>query len=224
MSFRVSCPACGVRLKAREEHIGKTARCPKCKGKVLIKAPEMPKTGQAADVKRWEVDASETENTEEAKKQAMQKMDSVADKKLKDRMPTVLLVDDEADLHTVLEALLIPKGVEVAHAYNGKQGLKMAKKLLPGCIVMDGEMPKLNGFEACARLKGDPKFEYLPIIMLTGLPSRSSKSEKYWEKKSAANYFMSKPFDYAKLTDLIITTMKENVRRPGDGHAKFSLR
>jgi CheY-like chemotaxis protein len=63
--------------------------------------------------------------------------------------------------------MLQQEGLNVLWAANGKIGVTMAKDHLPDAIVLDIEMPEMNGFETCRHLKGAPETAKIPVIMLT---------------------------------------------------------
>jgi CheY-like chemotaxis protein len=79
----------------------------------------------------------------------------------------ILVVEDSPTqaLHT--QALLEQEGLEVLLAYDGREGLQMARQLHPDLIVLDVQMPGMNGFQVCQQLKGEPATEDIPIIMFT---------------------------------------------------------
>lgn len=80
---------------------------------------------------------------------------------------SVLLVDDCGDQRDLYE-LLLASEYDVLTAARGAQALVIAAKRQPDVIVLDIEMPEMNGFETCRRLKADPSTRSIPVIMLTG--------------------------------------------------------
>ncbi len=85
-----------------------------------------------------------------------------------DRKPTLLIVDDTPTNIQLLEAIL---GVDhkIFIATNGLEALTLATAERPDLILMDVLMPVMDGFEACARLKADPRTREIPVIFLTAL-------------------------------------------------------
>ncbi len=79
----------------------------------------------------------------------------------------ILLVDDDADIHDLLGEMLEPLGYRLDHAYNGREGVELAGLHLPALVILDLMMREMNGFEAAARLKADPRTAHLPILVLT---------------------------------------------------------
>lgn len=81
----------------------------------------------------------------------------------------VLVVDDNAQNAELLEAYLDDLGVEVSIAHDGQAALDAAAQSPPDLILMDIMMPRMSGYQATERLKGDPKTRGIPIIMVTAL-------------------------------------------------------
>ncbi|MGC4001230.1 MAG: diguanylate cyclase [Anaeromyxobacter sp.] len=82
--------------------------------------------------------------------------------------PTILLAED-SPTNAVLLMLLLGDDHDVLLARDGRRAVEVAKTEQPDIIIMDGMMPVLDGFEACAKLKEDPVTAGIPIIFLTGL-------------------------------------------------------
>ena len=80
---------------------------------------------------------------------------------------TVLIVEDSPAQALALEHLLTKEGLQVLWAPDGQAGLAMAQQYQPDVIVLDVEMPKMGGFEACRRLKQDVGTASIPVVMLT---------------------------------------------------------
>jgi len=114
-----------------------------------------------------------------------------------DFMPKkILVVDDEADLVETLKFRLEAAGYAVVAAYDGQEGLAMAKKEKPNLILLDVMMPKLDGFQVCRLLKFDSNLKNIPIIMLT---ARGQDQDKLTGKGVGADIYITKPFDAPKL-------------------------
>lgn len=84
-------------------------------------------------------------------------------------MPKVLIIDDDQDSLELLDKLLASKEYQVITARDGLSGLELAKLEKPELVILDVLLPKLNGFEVCAKLKGDPDTFNIPIIMLSAV-------------------------------------------------------
>jgi len=86
----------------------------------------------------------------------------------------ILVVDDEPDFCSIVQANLEKEGFEVEVAYDGMDGLEKVKANPPDAIVLDVIMPEKDGYEVCAELKADKRYADIPILMLTAVASRVS--------------------------------------------------
>ncbi len=80
---------------------------------------------------------------------------------------TMLVVEDSPSQAVIVQFMLEQNEYQVLWAPNGKIGVLMAEEYLPDVIVMDAEMPEMNGFEACKLLKDNKYTANIPIIMMT---------------------------------------------------------
>ena len=78
-----------------------------------------------------------------------------------------LVVEDSPTQATHLQALLEGMGIRVICAINGRMGIRRAQQLQPNVIILDIQMPELNGFEVCKMLKESPETADIPIILFT---------------------------------------------------------
>lgn len=126
---------------------------------------------------------------------------------------TVLVVEDEANIVTILTVNLEKEGYRVLSAYDGQAGLDLARQEKPDLILLDLMLPKMNGFEVCRTLRdaGDT----VPILMLT---AREEESDKVKGLELGADDYITKPFSMREL----LARVKSNIRRvdmpprPGD--------
>ena len=79
----------------------------------------------------------------------------------------ILVVEDSPTQAMHMQALLEQEGVEVLLASDGREGLQMAQELFPDLIVLDVQMPGMNGFQVCRQLKDQRDTKDIPIIMFT---------------------------------------------------------
>lgn len=108
--------------------------------------------------------------------------------------PIVLIANDQEWSARSLESILVPEGYEVIRAYTGRQALERARAVLPDLIVLDAQMPDLDGFEVCRLLRGDRRFDAVtPIVITTAGPAGR---EKKLEALSAGAWsFFGQPLD-----------------------------
>lgn len=85
-----------------------------------------------------------------------------------DDAPLVLLVDDTEDARELLADYLALRGLRVAQAANGEVALQMTATLLPDVVVMDLQMPVLDGWAATRSLKAGATTQHIPVVVLTG--------------------------------------------------------
>lgn len=87
----------------------------------------------------------------------------------KGRPKTVVIVDDNDDNRAVYAMVLIHLGYRVVHASGGAEAIEVVRRELPDLVLMDLQMPGVNGFEATAVLKADTTTRHIPILAITAL-------------------------------------------------------
>jgi len=107
-------------------------------------------------------------------------------------MKKILIVDDEQDIVESLKFVLEVSGFSCYCAYNGEDGLKMAKELVPDLIILDVMMPKINGYKISRLLKFDAKYKDIPILMVT---ARSQDEDKLIGEETGVDEYITKPFE-----------------------------
>ena len=113
---------------------------------------------------------------------------------------TILLAEDrEANILTLLDYLTI-KGFDVTIARNGKQAVEMTQSSLPNLILMDIQMPEMNGLDAIRHIRADNRTKNIPIVALTALAMPGDR-EKCLE--AGANDYISKPISLRQLIEVI---------------------
>ncbi len=121
--------------------------------------------------------------------------------------PIVLLVDDSLMIHRVVGQILTDAGYKVLKAYNGKKGYEMAKTWKPDLIIMDIEMPEMNGIEAASLIKSDPAISKIPTIIFTSL---GSEEDIKMACDTGAEGFLNKPVS----KDDLLSTIKNLLNKP----------
>jgi len=120
---------------------------------------------------------------------------------------TILVVDDEPDQLEVVKTILSDAGFSVAITTNGFDALKLVDKSLPGLIIVDANMPTMNGFALCESLRRAPATAGIPIIMLTGLTGNLSRMNGLLHGASA---YMTKPYKIDELIARVNELMKRS--------------
>ena len=108
----------------------------------------------------------------------------------------ILIVDDLAENRDILKGLLEAEGHDLETAQDGMEAVEHATANPPDLIVMDVTMPRLTGFEACRRLKADPRTELVPIVLVTGLLAREDRIQGI---AAGCDDFLTKPVDSEQL-------------------------
>ena len=117
-------------------------------------------------------------------------------RKMSGRNPTILVVDDHEIGRITIRALLEKEGYIIHEADSGQATLDLVPELRPDVIILDAMMPGLDGFETCARLKSDPRFETTPVLMCTALTDQRDRNAGL---KAGADDFLSKPVNGTEL-------------------------
>ncbi|HUB27603.1 MAG TPA: response regulator [Tepidisphaeraceae bacterium] len=113
----------------------------------------------------------------------------------------VLVVEDDADLNTIVGAYAQLAGLGYRSALDGGSALRQAAQKRPALILLDLMLPDIDGFEVCRRLKEDARTADVPVVMLTALKEEESRG-----RACGAVEYMSKPFD----PDLLIAAIRRH--------------
>jgi DNA-binding response OmpR family regulator/anti-sigma regulatory factor (Ser/Thr protein kinase) len=117
----------------------------------------------------------------------------------------ILLVDDNPLTLETLSECLKTLGYQVIIAHNGKQAIEEVNQILPDIILMDIQMPEMDGIEAMRRIRANPNMVNIPIIALTALAMPGNEEQCY---EAGANDYLSKPVSYKRLAKRIETLLK----------------
>jgi class 3 adenylate cyclase/CheY-like chemotaxis protein len=109
--------------------------------------------------------------------------------------PRILVVDDVQPNIRLLEAVLSTQGYEVIPASSGAEALELVVERRPDLILLDVQMPGMNGYEVCRRLRADPATSFLPVVMVTS----SEGEDRVAAIEAGADDFVQKPFNQAEL-------------------------
>jgi CheY-like chemotaxis protein len=113
---------------------------------------------------------------------------------------TILLVEDTQEVTMMLQDYLESAGFQVITALDGVEGLEQARLTHPDLILMDIQMPRIDGFEATKRLRADPEFEHTPIIALTAL---AMPNDRELCLAAGMDEYISKPVNLKALVKMI---------------------
>jgi len=119
---------------------------------------------------------------------------------------TILVVDDEEPIQELLRFNLEKEGYLVCVAKDGQEALKHVENDQPDLLVLDLMLPGMDGLEVCRKLRSNPKFQQIPIIMLT---AKGEEIDKVLGLELGADDYMTKPFSPREL----LARIKARLRR-----------
>jgi diguanylate cyclase (GGDEF)-like protein len=108
----------------------------------------------------------------------------------------ILLIDDAKPIHALVAGILANEPCDLHFAAGGKYGLILAESVRPDLILLDVQMPDIDGYETCRRLKANPNLFNIPVVFLTSL---STTEEKVHGLDLGAVDYITKPFRPAEL-------------------------
>ena len=103
----------------------------------------------------------------------------------------ILLVEDHEDNRRIVRDLLTPSGYEVIEALTGEDGVAMADSHRPDLILMDIQLPGLDGYEATRRIKANPALRAIPIIAVT---SYALSGDDVKAREAGCDAYVTKPY------------------------------
>ena len=130
--------------------------------------------------------------------------------------PTVLIIEDEASLVTMLRYNLEKEGFNVAEASDGEEAMTVAEEIMPDAIILDWMLPRMSGIEVCRQLRRKSNTRSVPIIMLT---ARGEETDKVRGLNVGADDYMTKPFSMSEL----LARMRALLRRSLPAQTKGQL-
>ena len=112
----------------------------------------------------------------------------------------ILIVEDQVDNRKILRDLLVTSGFEVIEAIDGVEGVELAQTHLPDLILMDIQLPGIDGYEAIKRIKADSSLKEIPIIVVTSY-ALSGDEKKAFE--AGCDAYVAKPFSPRRLLSIV---------------------
>ena len=109
---------------------------------------------------------------------------------------TVMIVDDSLTVRKITSRLLQREGFAVTTAKDGVDGLQVLSETMPDVILLDIEMPRMDGFEFTRTIKGDPRYVNVPIIMIT---SRTAEKHRKLAAELGVDLYLGKPYQEEEL-------------------------
>jgi two-component system, cell cycle response regulator DivK len=118
----------------------------------------------------------------------------------------ILVVEDQEDLRGVLRDLLTGSGYEVVEAVDGCGGVAKAKSYRPDLILMDIQLPIVDGYEATRQIKAEPNLKAIPIIAVS---SFAMKGDEERARASGCDAYVTKPYSPLQLLRIIQGFLRE---------------
>ena len=103
----------------------------------------------------------------------------------------ILVIEDQEDNRRILRDLLTSSGYDILEAVTGEEGVRMAGEHVPDLILMDIQLPELDGYEATRQIKSQTELSHIPIIAVT---SYALSGDEVKAKAAGCDDYVSKPF------------------------------
>lgn len=120
----------------------------------------------------------------------------------------ILIAEDEEDILELLSAIFGDLGdYEILCARDGEETLRIARVDNPDIILLDIQLPKLNGYEVCKLVKSDPTMSQIKVLMISGMAQNSD-----WQKTQevGADSYIIKPFNSIELVEKVEELLRSN--------------
>ena len=131
--------------------------------------------------------------------------------------PTVLIVDDSADIRTMVRLWLERRGCRVVEAADGKQAVQVAVRERPALILMDLYLPELDGAVAAARIREHAGLERVPIVAVSAYGESGIGAQLTVDPQAAGfNEYITKPFGPEKVEELLARYLQQSKRAPAE--------
>ncbi len=122
-----------------------------------------------------------------------------------DELSTILVVDDFDDTRLMMRLWLEKRGYKVVEAANGLEALEVARSESPDLVIMDIEMPEMDGLAATRRIREEESLRNMPVVAV------SAYGEEHWRARAieaGCDDYVSTPFDPVQLSELIESLLR----------------
>jgi CheY-like chemotaxis protein len=119
----------------------------------------------------------------------------------------VLVVDDSETIRTLIALNLALEGFDVYEARDGQECIDVVDRIAPDVITMDVAMPRLDGFDAAARLRNSPSTAHIPIVMVT---ARAQGADLSRGAELGVAAYVTKPFEPSLLVEVVRSVARGN--------------
>lgn len=122
--------------------------------------------------------------------------------------PLVLLVEDDGDVRRAFRALLTREGIDVIEAGDAESGIAEARERLPDLVLLDVQLPGVNGWNTARAIKEDPVMHRMAVVAVTGLGAESDRDASY---AAGCDHYLAKPVT----PELLLATVRAILRERG---------
>ena len=143
----------------------------------------------------------------------MPKVAPVQKAELAREKPLVMVVDDSITMRKVTTRVLENQGFDVVTAKDGVDATEQLQDLIPDLMLLDIEMPRMDGFGVAEFVRADPRFRHIPIVMIT---SRSGDKHRNRAKEAGVNDYLIKPYQESDLLERVHTLVPETEEKSHD--------
>ncbi len=112
----------------------------------------------------------------------------------------ILIIEDDRDNMDLMRFMMERQGYEVLEAYDGREGLEMARTMLPHLALVDLAMPEVDGWTVIRELKRDPATQQIKIVVVT---VRSLVEDRLRAQEAGCDAFITKPMSMAQLAEVV---------------------
>ena len=118
----------------------------------------------------------------------------------------ILVADDNRNIIELVKMEFEILDYDVVTAYDGEDALKKIEKENPDLVILDVMMPKMNGFDLCMKLRDNPAYKDIPIVMLT---AKGQEKDKFWGRQVGADEYVTKPFEPEVLEQIVHNLLEQ---------------
>jgi len=123
-------------------------------------------------------------------------------------MTTILIADDEPHITALVRVTLEDDRVRIVEASTGEEALDLLETVQPDVVLLDVNMPGIDGFEVCRRLRADPRYAETKVVMLTAAAQAADRARG---RAVGADEYLTKPFSPIRLLSVVQALAPESV-------------
>jgi chemosensory pili system protein ChpA (sensor histidine kinase/response regulator) len=117
-----------------------------------------------------------------------------------------MIVDDSLTVRKISSRLLAREGYQVMTAKDGVDALEQLVAIVPDVLLVDIEMPRMDGFELTRNVRADERLRGVPIVMIT---SRTAEKHRHYAFELGVNHYLGKPYQEEELLRLVAAHVRE---------------